>query len=87
VAQYLAQAAAFCGAAGAGRRVIIVGGRGFIFGPLTRGLCEAPQGSVNFGRSWRCFPVERLRARLEAVDPACWSGSMCANPRRLARAD
>ena len=56
VAQYLAHAADFLREQReAGRRVIVVGGTGLYFRALTRGLCEAPQGS------------DELRAELAAL--------------------
>ncbi|MEI9999370.1 MAG: tRNA (adenosine(37)-N6)-dimethylallyltransferase MiaA [Verrucomicrobiota bacterium] len=87
VAQYLAHAAAFLRAQGeAGRRVIIVGGTGLYFRALTRGLCEAPQGSDELRAELAALPVNELRARLERVDPGMLAHLDAKNPRRLTRA-
>jgi tRNA dimethylallyltransferase len=87
VAQYLKHAAAFLREQhGAGRRVIIVGGTGLYFRALTRGLCEAPQGSDELRAELASLTTEQLRARLRNVDPAMLERIDAANPRRLARA-
>jgi len=87
VAQYLRHAAAFLREQGeAGRRVIIVGGTGLYFRALTRGLCEAPQGSEELRAELAALSVEELRGRLKAVDPGMLERVDAANPRRLARA-
>jgi len=70
----------------AGRRVIIVGGTGLYFRALTRGLCEAPQGSEELRRELSTLSVEELRVRLGKVDPAMLGRVDASNPRRLARA-
>jgi len=70
----------------AGRRVIIVGGTGLYFRALTRGLCEAPQGSEELRADLASLSVADLQARLKAVDPAMLERLDVANPRRLARA-
>lgn len=70
----------------AGRRVIIVGGTGLYFRALTRGLCEAPQGSEELRRELSTLLVEELRGRLGEVDPAMLGRVDASNPRRLARA-
>ena len=87
VAQYLKHAEAFLlEQREAGRRVIIVGGTGLYFRALTRGLCEAPQGSDELRAELSSLSVEQLRARLKAVDPAMLERLDASNPRRLARA-
>jgi tRNA dimethylallyltransferase len=87
VAQYLKHAAAFLREQReAGRRVIVVGGTGLYFRALTRGLCEAPQGSEELRRKLSTLSVEELRERLRRVDPAMLERVDAANPRRLARA-
>jgi tRNA dimethylallyltransferase len=87
VAQYLAQAAEFLREQrAAGRRVIVVGGTGLYFRALTRGLCEAPQGSDELRAELAALTVGQLRARLEKVDPAMLARLDVGNPRRLARA-
>ena len=87
VAQYLRHAETFLREQReAGRRVIIVGGTGLYFRALTRGLCEAPQGSEELRRELSTLSVEELRTRLRAVDPAMLERLDAANPRRLARA-
>ena len=70
----------------AGRRVIIVGGTGLYFRALTRGLCEAPQGSDELRAELAALSVGELRARLGKVDPGMLEKIDAANPRRLARA-
>ena len=87
VAQYLKHAADFLREQReAGRRVIIVGGTGLYFRALTRGLCEAPQGSEALRAELAALPVEALRERLRKVDPGMLARVDVANPRRLARA-
>jgi tRNA dimethylallyltransferase len=87
VAQYLAHAAEFLREQrDAGRRVIIVGGTGLYFRALTRGLCEAPQGSDELRTELAAISVDELRARLEKVDPTMLGKLDEKNPRRLARA-
>jgi len=87
VAQYLAHAAAFLREQReAGRRVIVVGGTGLYFRALTRGLCEAPQGSDELRAELGALSTEQLRERLKAVDPAMLERIDAANPRRLVRA-
>jgi tRNA dimethylallyltransferase len=87
VAQYLAHAAKFLSERrAAGRRVIVVGGTGLYFRALTRGLCEAPQGSDELRGELAALPVEGLRARLKKIDPQMLSRLDAENPRRLARA-
>ncbi len=87
VGQYLRHAEAFLREQReAGRRVIIVGGTGLYFRALTRGLCEAPQGSVELRAELGSLPVGALRARLGKVDPEMLGRIDGANPRRLARA-
>jgi tRNA dimethylallyltransferase len=87
VAQYLKHAAAFLREQReAGRRVIMVGGTGLYFRALTRGLCEAPQGSDELRRELSTLSVVKLRERLKAIDPAMLERLDAANPRRLARA-
>jgi tRNA dimethylallyltransferase len=70
----------------AGRRVIIVGGTGLYFRALTRGLCEAPQGSDELRAELAALAVAELRERLRAVDPEMSKRVDASNPRRLARA-
>ncbi len=87
VAQYLQHAEMFLREQHeARRRVIIVGGTGFYFRALTRGLCEAPQGSDELRAELAALSVEALQARLKAVDPVMFARVDTANPRRLARA-
>ena len=87
VAQYLRHAEGFLREQReAGRRVIIVGGTGLYFRALTRGLCEAPQGSDDLRAELASLSVPELQARLKAVDPAMMGHLDVANPRRLARA-
>lgn len=87
VAQYLAHAAEFLREQRvAGRRVIIVGGTGLYFRAMTRGLCEAPQGSDELRAELAAMSTEELRARLERVDPGMLGRLDEKNPRRLARA-
>jgi len=87
VAQYLAHAAEFLrDQREAGRRVIVVGGTGLYFRALTRGLCEAPQGSDELRAELAVLTAEQLRARLDKVDPEMLSRLDAENPRRLARA-
>src|SRR3984957_6220398 len=86
-AQYLKRAEAFLREQReAGRRTIIVGGTGLYFRALTRGLCEAPQGSDELRAELNGLSVEQLRARLKAIDPAMLERIDAANPRRLVRA-
>jgi tRNA dimethylallyltransferase len=86
-AHYLKHAAAFLREQrAAGRRVIVVGGTGLYFRALTRGLCEAPQGSDKLRRELGALSVAGLRERLKAIDPAMLERLDAANPRRLARA-
>jgi tRNA dimethylallyltransferase len=70
----------------ADRRVIIVGGTGLYFRALTRGLCEAPQGSDELRTELSTLSAAELQARLKAVDAAMLERIDAANPRRLARA-
>jgi tRNA dimethylallyltransferase len=87
VARYLEHAASFLREQReAGRRVIVAGGTGLYFRALTRGLCEAPQGSEALRAELSALSVEELRGRLEKVDPAMLSRLDVANPRRLVRA-
>jgi tRNA dimethylallyltransferase len=87
VAQYLKHAEAFLREQNeAGRRVIIVGGTGLYFRALTRGLCEAPQGSDALRAELAALSLPELQARLKRVDPAMLERVDAANPRRLARA-
>jgi tRNA dimethylallyltransferase len=87
VAHYLKHTAAFLREQReAGRRVIVVGGTGLYFRALTRGLCEAPQGSDELRRELSSLSVAELRERLRAIDPAMLERLDAANPRRLARA-
>jgi len=87
VAQYLKHAAAFLREQReAGRRVLVVGGTGLYFRALTRGLCEAPQGSDELRSELDALSVAELRERLKAIDPAMLERLDVANPRRLARA-
>jgi tRNA dimethylallyltransferase len=87
VAQYLKHAAAFLREQReAGRRVIIVGGTGLYFRALTRGLCEAPQGSDELRAELGSLSVAELRERLRKIDPAMLERIDASNPRRLARA-
>jgi len=87
VAQYLEHTALFLREQrGAGRPVIIVGGTGLYFRALTRGLCEAPQGSDELRAELNGLSVEELRERLKRVDPTMLGRVDGANPRRLVRA-
>jgi tRNA dimethylallyltransferase len=87
VAQYLAHAGKFLREQReAGRRVIVVGGTGLYFRALTRGLCEAPQGSGELRAELAGLSVEELRARLRRVDAPMLERIDASNPRRLARA-
>jgi tRNA dimethylallyltransferase len=87
VAQYLTHAEVFLREQReAGRPVIIVGGTGLYFRALTRGLCEAPQGSEDLRAELNALSVEALRSRLERIDPAMLGQIDAANPRRLIRA-
>jgi tRNA dimethylallyltransferase len=87
VAQYLKHAAEFlCEQREANRRVVIVGGTGLYFRALTRGLCEAPQGSDELRGELGALSTEQLCERLRQVDPAMLERIDAANPRRLARA-
>ncbi len=87
VAQYLKHAELFLREQReAGRRVIIVGGTGLYFRALTRGLCEAPQGSDELRAELNALSVSELQARLKAVDPEMLERIDAANPRRLVRA-
>jgi tRNA dimethylallyltransferase len=87
VARYLEQAGTFLREQReVGRRVIVVGGTGLYFRALTRGLCEAPQGSDELRAELRALSVEELRVRLERVDPGMIERLDRSNPRRLARA-
>jgi tRNA dimethylallyltransferase len=87
VAQYLAHAAEFLREQReAGRRVIVVGGTGLYFRALTRGLCEAPQGSEQLRAELAGLSTKQLRARLEKIDAPMLAQIDAQNPRRLARA-
>jgi tRNA dimethylallyltransferase len=87
VAQYLKHAEAFLREQReAGRRVIVVGGTGLYFRALTRGLCEAPQGSEELRAELSSLSVEKLRERLQKIDPEMLERIDAANPRRLVRA-
>jgi tRNA dimethylallyltransferase len=87
VARYLKHAAEFLREQReAERRVVVVGGTGLYFRALTRGLCEAPQGSDELRAELNTLSVEDLRARLKAVDPAMLERVDASNPRRLVRA-
>jgi len=87
VAQYLRQAADFLAEQrAAGRRVMIVGGTGLYFRALTRGLCEAPQGTEALRAELNALSTEALRERLGRVDPGMVERIDAANPRRLVRA-
>jgi tRNA dimethylallyltransferase len=87
VAQYLRHAEGFLNEQrSVGRRVIIVGGTGLYFRALTRGLCEAPQGSDKLRVELSELSVADLQARLKKVDPGMFERIDVANPRRLARA-
>ena len=70
----------------AGRPVIVVGGTGLYFRALTRGLCEAPQGSEDLRAELQALSPEALRDRLAKVDPGMLPELDASNPRRLARA-
>jgi tRNA dimethylallyltransferase len=87
VAQYLRHAKEFLRTQQeSGRRVILVGGTGLYFRALTRGLCEAPQGSEELRAELAGLSVEALRERLGRVDPGMLERVDAANPRRLLRA-
>src|SRR6202012_4280804 len=87
VAQYLRHAETFLrGQREADRRVIVVGGTGLYFRALTRGLCEAPQGSEELRAELAALSTEELRARLKRIDPPILAQIDAKNPRRLARA-
>jgi tRNA dimethylallyltransferase len=87
VAQYLKHAEAFLREQReAGRRVLIVGGTGLYFRALTRGLCEAPQGSDELRAELAVLSVDQLQERLKRIDPAMLGRIDTANPRRLVRA-
>jgi tRNA dimethylallyltransferase len=87
VARYLEHAGAFLrDQRKAGRRVIVAGGTGLYFRALTRGLCEAPQGTEELRAELRTLPVDELRERLNKVDPGMLERVDRSNPRRLARA-
>ncbi len=87
VAQYLRHAAAFLREQReAGRRVIVVGGTGLYFRALTRGLCEAPQGSDKLRAELGTLSVEELQEWLKKIDPAMLERLDASNPRRLTRA-
>jgi tRNA dimethylallyltransferase len=87
VAQYLKHAEGFLREQReAGRRVIVVGGTGLYFRALTRGLCEAPQGSEELRAELSPLSTDELRERLREVDPGMLERLDAANPRRLARA-
>ena len=88
VAQYLAHAAEFLREQrAAGRRVIVVGGTGLYFRALTRGLCEAPQGSDELARgTGGAFAWRNCARGWRQVDPAMLEQLDATNPRRLARA-
>ena len=87
VAQYLAHTDAFLREQReAGRRVIVVGGTGLYFRALTRGLCEAPQGSEELRTELAGLSTEQLRARLEKIDAPMLAQIDAKNPRRVARA-
>ena len=63
-----------------------MGGTGLYFRALTRGLCEAPQGSEELRAELDALSVTELQARLKAVDPEMLERIDAANPRRLVRA-
>jgi len=87
VAQYLKHASEFLREQReTGRRVIIVGGTGLYFRALTRGLCDAPQGSEESRRELSTLSTAELRERLKGIDPGMLERIDGANPRRLARA-
>jgi tRNA dimethylallyltransferase len=87
VAQYLKHAEAFLNEQRqAGRRVIVVGGTGLYFRALTRGLCEAPQGSEKLRTELSVLSTEELQTRLRKIDPEMLARIDGANPRRLVRA-
>jgi tRNA dimethylallyltransferase len=87
VAQYVRHAVDFLREqATAGRRVIVTGGTGLYFRALTRGLCEAPQGSEELRAELGSLSAEQLRERLKRIDPAMLERIDASNPRRLARA-
>ncbi len=67
--------------------MIVVGGTGLYFRALTRGLCEAPQGSQELRAELAGLSTEELRARLEKVDAPMLVQIDSKNPRRLARGD
>ncbi len=87
VARYLRHAAEFLRTQAEARRpVIVVGGTGLYFRALTRGLCEAPQGSDELRAELNALSVEALRNRLQAIDPGMIERLDASNPRRLIRA-
>jgi tRNA dimethylallyltransferase len=87
VAQYLKHAETFLREQSeAGRGVIIVGGTGLYFRALTRGLCDAPQGSEELRAELNGLSVAELQKRLKAIDPEMLERIDAANPRRLVRA-
>jgi tRNA dimethylallyltransferase len=87
VAQYLKHAQAFLRENHRNvRRVLIVGGTGLYFRALTRGLCEAPQGSDQLRAELGALSVGQLRDRLGKVDPEMLKRIDTSNPRRLVRA-
>jgi tRNA dimethylallyltransferase len=87
VAQYLKHAEQFLREQrAAGRRVIVVGGTGLYFRALTRGLCEAPQGSDELRAELNALSTEELRERLAKIDPDMLRILDASNPRRLVRA-
>jgi tRNA dimethylallyltransferase len=87
VARYLEHAATFLREQHeAGRRVIVVGGTGLYFRALTQGLCDVPQGSDELRAELNALSAERLRERLEKIDPAILERIDVSNPRRLIRA-
>jgi tRNA dimethylallyltransferase len=59
---------------------------GLYFRALTRGLCEAPQGSDQLRAELGALSVGQLRDRLGKVDPEMLKRIDTSNPRRLVRA-
>ena len=73
-----------------GRLPILVGGTGFYYRALTRGLFPGPGadagGSCPVGADWRAAGPERLHAMLRRIDPPSADRIMPRDQKRLVRA-
>lgn len=69
-----------------GRTPVLVGGSGLYLKALTHGLDDAPPADPALRAELSTLPVDELRLRLDAADPAARTVIDFQNPRRVMRA-